>query len=516
MDGLADSTLRVVQTLLPGCSFAVGMLNGARSLRPLAAKGPDSGLLLEGQALMAAYRSMRQRAPLVVPFEEDQPNGRHLVSTPIQGGEGVTLGVLQVLGYQDLTGSDLIDSLDALTYVVADIVRQNRLNRELQHSLNQLFLVHQIGREFNLSTSLDTVLGQVRDQLAGTLNFHHCCILLLTERRCLAPEAGIGIDQHWLETARPPLVRSAASRVLESGVAEQISDPIELANLDLPPLDGGLPPASVLCAPLTTRAGVVGFLELYTSVPYAFSADEVFLLSMLGSEVAAAVENAQLYANLREKEGRLTVLAHKLIHSQEEERRRIARDMHDGLAQMIVSAFQLLQAHAYTVPEGTDRQALDRGLSMLTECIDETRKVIFDLRPSTLDDFGLVLALRQYLQTLEAEMGWQAEFSLIGQVGPFSPALETVIFRLVQEALTNVRKHADTERLLVRLATKDGHLVVTIRDWGRGFNTRETARNHEHVGLTGMKERVSLLNGTFHLRSRQGAGTLLRITIPLD
>ena len=91
-----------------------------------------------------------------------------------------------------------------------------------------------------------------------------------------------------------------------------------------------------------------------------------------------------------------------------------------------------------------------------------------------------------------------------------------MIFRLVQEALTNVRKHAATERLLVRLATKDGQLVVTVRDWGRGFNTRETARTHEQVGLTGMKERVSLMNGTFHLRSKQGAGTLVRITIPLD
>lgn len=517
LDGLAESTLRIAQTLLPGCSVAVGVYNGGRSLHVLGSKGPSSSLLLEGQALIAAYRSMRERCTLVLPFEEDQPGGRRLVSTPINGFEGIALGVLQVLTDQDHFSAEVLPSLEALTQVVADMMRQSRLNRELQHSLNQLFLVHQVGREFNLATSLDNVLIQVRDQLAGTLNFRHCCIMLISERRYLVPEAGIGVDLQWIQHARPALAHSVASRVLESGVAEQVSDPVELASLDIPVLDGGLPPAGVLCAPLSTRMGILGFLELYTPTPYAFSADEVFLLSVLATEVATAVENSQLYASLREKEGRLTVLAHKLIHSQEEERRRIARDMHDGLAQMIVSAFQLLQAHAFAVPEGTDRQALERGLAMLSDCIDESRKVIFDLRPSTLDDFGLVLALRQYVATLEGELGWQVEFSLVGQVGPMSSALETAIFRLVQEALTNVRKHAAAERVLVRLACQDGTLVITVRDWGCGFNVREaTARRNGQLGLMGMKERVSLLNGDFHLRSKAGAGTLVRITIPME
>jgi len=357
----------------------------------------------------------------------------------------------------------------------------------------------------------------VRDQLVGTLNFQHCCILLLHDNRFLAPEAGIGIDPDWMVHARLPLVRSVAARVLEAGVAEQVNDPLELAMLSTPLLTGGTPPAAVICVPLSTRLGVLGFLELYTPTPYDFSSDEVFLLSILASEVASAVENAQLYANLREKEDRLTLVAHKLIHSQEEERRRIARDMHDGLAQMIVSAYQYLQAHAFNVPEGSDRQSLERGMAMLSDCIDESRKVISNLRPSTLDDFGLVPALRQHIATLEAQLGWQVEFSLVGQISTMAPAMETAIFRLVQEALSNVRKHADTERVLVRLAGADGSVVITVRDWGHGFNVREAAsRRNGQLGLMGMKERVSLLNGKFHLRSKPGSGTLIRITLPLE
>lgn len=516
VDGLAESTLQVVRALVPESSTALGVLQNGSVLACVSAAGPDSRLLLEGQALLAAYRGMRARTALAEPFEEDRPLERRIISIPVLDADRVSIGVLQVLARRE-PEAIIMRTLEAIGVVIAHIVRQTRLNRELQHSLNQLFLVHQVGREFNLATSLDTVLLQVRDQLTGTLNFHHCCILLLRERRHLVPEAGIGVDPHWLQRARPALARSVAKRVLESGVAEQVSDPVEIAGLDVPTLDDGVPPAGVLCAPLSTRMGVIGFLELYTATPYAFSADEVFLLSVLATEVATAVENSQLYESLREKEGRLTVLAHKLIHSQEEERRRIARDMHDGLAQMIVSAFQLLQAHAYTVPEGTDRQMLERGLAMLSDCIDESRKVIFDLRPSTLDDFGLVLALRQYLATLESEVGWHAEFSLVGQIGTLSPAMETAIFRLVQEALTNVRKHARASKVLVRLACKDDTLVITVRDWGCGFNVREAAGHRNgHLGLTGMKERVSVLNGNVYLRSKPGTGTLVRITIPME
>lgn len=515
---LAAGALRTVRALLPGCSVAAGLVHSpTRSLRYVDGLGRDRGVLLEGQALVAAYRAMRERSTQMIPFEADHPTGRQLLSTPINGLDGLPIGALQVLTEAKKLPPSFVSALEALTQVIGDTVQQNRLNRDLQHSLNQLFLVYEVGRLFNLASSLDEVLIQVRDQLAGTLNFHHCCIMLLNEWRALVPEAGIGIDTGWMQEARPALARSVAGRVLEAGAAVQITDPVDLDSLDMPLLECGVPPASVLSAPLSTRMGMIGVLELYTPAPYAFSTDEVFLLSVLAAEVATAVENSQLYVNLREKEGRLTVLAHKLIHSQEEERRRIARDMHDGLAQMIVSAYQYLQAHAFTVADGADRQSLERGMALLTECIDESRSVIFDLRPSTLDDFGLVLALRQYLSGLETDLGWQLEFSLVGQVGPLPAALETAIFRMVKEALTNIKKHAATTRVLVRLVSREKILTITVRDWGKGFNPREASTRHNgKLGLMGMKERVSLLNGAFSLRSKPGAGTLIRITLPLE
>jgi signal transduction histidine kinase len=292
---------------------------------------------------------------------------------------------------------------------------------------------------------------------------------------------------------------------------------MELARLHLPLLESGLRPEAVLSAPLLTRRGIIGFLEIYAAMPYVYSLDETYLVSVLATEMATAVENAQLYASLREKEASLTILAHKLIHSQEEERRRIARDLHDGLAQTIVSAFQHLQVHAYTLPEGTDRTALERGMALLKECVDESRTVIFDLRPATLDDFGLVEAIRQFLTQLESDLGWQILFVARGLPDSLPPALEIAIFRMVKEAITNARKHARTTRLAVRLRRGAQGLVITVRDWGRGFNPGESvSATTGQFGLVGIKERVSLLHGTFQIRSRPGAGTLIRIILPLE
>ncbi len=516
--GLADNVLHVVATLVPGCSAAAGiMVASTRAMQRVGAVGAHASLLLEGASLLSAYRAMSEHAMLTTSFDTAETPSGCLASVPIWGRNRIPLGALQVLVDSGSFDARLRGTLEALTELISDAVYHHKLNLDLQHSLNQLFLVYEVGRQFNLVSSMDDVLHEVRVRLSGTMNFHHCCIMLLNAEQYLVPEAGIGIDPQWMAEARPKLERSVAALVLESGVAEQVTDPIELAGLDAPTLDTGLPPESVLCAPMRARMGVIGVLELYTSEPYAFSRDEKFLLSVLASELATALENSQLYASLREKEGRLTVLAHKLIHSQEQERKRIARDMHDGLAQMLVSAYQYLQAHAYSVPSGKSRESLDEGLSTLAECIDESRNVIFDLRPSTLDDFGLVHALRQFLQRTEVEAGWNAQLDIKGDIGPMPPATETAIYRLVKEAVSNARKHAQSPRIQVRLASRAGNQVILVRDWGKGFDPKAAqSLGSGQFGIMGMRERVSLLSGSFRLRSRTGAGTVVRIVLPLE
>ncbi|MDB5075993.1 MAG: hypothetical protein JWO42_2172, partial [Chloroflexi bacterium] len=232
MDGLADNALQVVRALLPGCSVAAGIVTASnRAMRVIGAIGPLRATLLEGHCLVAAYRAMSEHIAITTPIEEGKASGRKLVSVPIKGRDKVTLGAMQLLYDTPDLAPNVHAALESLTDQIAELIRHRRLNLDLQHSLNQLFLVYEVGRLFNLVSSLDDVLQQVRNQLAGTLNFHHCCIMLVTERQALVPEAGIGIDKQWMQEARPLVQRSVAARVLESGVAEQVTDPIELAGL---------------------------------------------------------------------------------------------------------------------------------------------------------------------------------------------------------------------------------------------------------------------------------------------
>lgn len=439
----------------------------------------------------------------------------YTLTTPLRGRDNGVLGLLR-LTLPEAPPPTLATAVEAMARQTVLALEQSALHQELQRSFNQLFIVYEAGHLLNFSHSAGEVLAHVSGLLERTLHLPYHAIMLLHEGTA-TPAAHAGLDPEWVAAGRLPLEQTFAARVLEAGAAAQFEDAANLEGIALPLLDTGAPPVSVLCAPLTTRSGPLGFLEVYRTAPAPFSDDDIFVVSVLAVEMAGALENARLYEALQEREERLTQYAGKLVNSQEEERRRISRDIHDGLGQMIVSAFQYLQAHQYSLPPDHPRDTLQRGLAVLEECIAEARRVMSDLRPTTLDDFGLVVALQQQLDAAAAEAGWEASFAVDGSVARLAPAVETTIFRVVQEALNNARKHARTERVQVTLARHDQQAVIEVRDWGRGFSVGGvTARpdRGEHLGLMGMRERVSLLGGSVDIQSAPGAGTSVRIVLP--
>jgi signal transduction histidine kinase len=196
---------------------------------------------------------------------------------------------------------------------------------------------------------------------------------------------------------------------------------------------------------------VLGVLEAYGSESLAES-DTLEILRSLTNQAASALENARLYGELAEREGQLKGLVGKLIVVQEEERRRVAYEIHDGLTQMLVAAHQHLQSFAdYHPPDTTHAQEeLDRVLDLAQRAVVEARSVIGDLRPTALDDFGLGTALRLQVEALRAE-GWQIGYKETLGANRLPPQVETALFRVAQEALTNVRKHAQTTRVDIEL-----------------------------------------------------------------
>jgi signal transduction histidine kinase len=234
------------------------------------------------------------------------------------------------------------------------------------------------------------------------------------------------------------------------------------------------------------------------------------------ARVAAEAATRQI----AEREQRLQDLVRQLQVAQEEERRRVAYEIHDGLAQVAASAHQHLQTYAdYHAPESSaGRESLERTVDLVQRTVREARRLIAGLRPTALDDFGLGTAIRLEVEALRAE-GWQVTYEEDLGDERLPSTLETALFRVTQEALTNVRKHAGRAPVVVTLERHDDNVRLEVRDWGRGFSPHaphERPRPGERVGLLSMQERIALLRGRCTVTSRPGAGTQVLAVVPLS
>jgi PAS domain S-box-containing protein len=228
---------------------------------------------------------------------------------------------------------------------------------------------------------------------------------------------------------------------------------------------------------------------------------------------------AERTAQLAERESLLRHLVGRLVAAQEEERRRVAYEVHDGLAQVASAAHHHLQAFADAHSPGTTmgKGELGRALELVRQTVGEARRVIANLRPTALDDFGLATAIRQQVETLRDE-GWQIGYEEALGEERLSVEIETALYRVAQEALTNVRKHAQTTQAHVTLRRQGQTVYLEVRDQGRGFEQPampEAGGPGERVGLSSMRERVALLGGELQIRSRPGAGTSVVAEVPL-
>jgi signal transduction histidine kinase len=275
---------------------------------------------------------------------------------------------------------------------------------------------------------------------------------------------------------------------------------------------------TALFLPLRIRNHTVGVLEIYGSKVVA-DRDVLDTLLNLTTKTASALENARLYGELAERERQLQELVGRLLFAQEEERRRIAYEVHDGPTQVAVGAYQHLQAFANMYPPNTaeGRYFLDQAVELIRRTVKESREVIANLRPAVLDEFGLATALRSQVEALRTK-GWQisCEENLTNACIP-SP-VEVALYRVAQEALANALKHARATHIRLRLRRSRKGVRLLIRDWGVGFkpDSSQTGGPGERVGLAAMRERVALVGGKLRIYSKEGTGSLITAEVPLS
>jgi signal transduction histidine kinase len=271
---------------------------------------------------------------------------------------------------------------------------------------------------------------------------------------------------------------------------------------------------SLVSVPLLSRGQtVVGVINVHAQKPRRYGEHDVALLTQVGNLMARTIENARLYERLAERERLLEDFAARTIDVQEMERRHLAGEIHDGISQRLISLWYHLQAaEAFSVDPAVVNHELAAAKELTTAALDEARRAIAGLRPSVLDDLGLGPSLESLAHTVA---GPQVDVEIVPCRLP--PHVEVALYRIAQEALQNVMKHASAERVTLRLSTGNGAVHLVVEDDGRGFRPGEPGRTRNGApsyGLVGMRERAELVGARLQITSKPGKGTRVQVELP--
>ncbi|HEY3249048.1 MAG TPA: GAF domain-containing sensor histidine kinase [bacterium] len=269
--------------------------------------------------------------------------------------------------------------------------------------------------------------------------------------------------------------------------------------------------------PLIAQDEAVGILNLLLERGRTFTTEELDMLESLGHELAVTIQRARLFEKVRDQEQTARDLMQRLLVAQEEERGRIARDFHDQGGQLM-SALMIQLDHLATQVDPKDAAlgaSLRKLYGLAQQGLEELRKLVYELRPPTLDELGLAPAIRAYVDTHVRPAGLLVDLQLNDLASRQPPEIETAAFRIVQESITNVLRHAKAKKVEVRVNRRGDALVVMVRDDGGGFEADEPQAGRRTLGLAGMRERAQLVGGSLQILSAPGIGTTVLARLPL-
>jgi len=406
-----------------------------------------------------------------------------------------------------------------------------RLNQELRLTARELSLLLDLSNLLAVSMSLSERLHNALEHIVHSLDFADAGMILLVRRETLTVQVrastGFSVDESdekgeqyvaALDLGEQVVASAAAlGRHLDGQIVAMPSD--EAGWQAQPPAN----PLQMVSLPLAARNRVIGGLVLgrtqAASVEKVLAQSEFKLMLGMAQQLGLSIENALLYQEAQERESMLAELLHQVVGAQETERQRIARELHDDTGQSLTAiglGLRGVEAILASNPALAIEQVKELK-SFSTNALSELRRIIADLRPSQLDDLGLVAALQWYFQEFERRSALHIDFIVEGSRSRLPAEYETVLFRITQEALTNIVKHANASQVTVKFEVYPAQISLSIEDNGRGFNPAEVLRRDgpHGWGLLGIQERSSLLGGHYAIDSAPGRGTRIRVSIPL-
>ena len=446
------------------------------------------------------------RDPRSVGFPPGHPQMRTFLGVPILL-RGVAFGNLYLT--EKAGGEPFSEEDQELVLLLAGqaavAVENARLYEAATRWSRQLESLNEIGNALATETDLERLLDLVCRRLRELLDARLVIVLLPvgSEELRLAAAAGDGApDLVGIVTTRKG---SKSGRVLERRSSERVDSVVDDPEVDAQ-VTREVKARTGLWVPLVARNNTIGTIVAHDKQGRdpRFTDDDLRLAETFATRAAVAVDLSERVARdaLR-----------RVVAAQELERQRLARELHDETGQALTSILLGLKPLEDTVTSDGARRAVAELRQRVVATLQDVRRLAVELRPKALDDFGLVPALERLVGGFAEQTGIAVDLEASGVGGRLPPEVETVLYRIVQEALTNVVKHADARTVSIVIAQQGGGVTAVIEDDGRGFDPARAGEGR--FGLQGMRERLALLDGELRVESRSGAGTTLVVQVPL-
>ncbi len=429
--------------------------------------------------------------------------------------------------YIKITMYPLRDShgdINAFVELRRDVSAERELERQILRRHHHLYALSRISGAVSglrdLDTILDVSLGAVLEIFDSTVGG----VLLFDEaNQRLRYRAYRGLPAKHVERMQMGPGEGVAGRVAQTGepiIVEDISKDPRAAYPDLASTEGLKGFASI---PLKAKEKVVGVMNIAIHSPGQFGTYDLYLLNSIGYQVGTAVEQARLYQRLERADKRHQTLLQHALTAQEEERRRIARELHDETSQAITSLTLNLQATIATAEmKGVvDAELMDRikkTQSLAVHAGNEIVRIMKELRPTLLDELGLATAINRYAKDSLEPRGINISMEFRGMDERLPSDLELMLFRVAQGAIGNILEHSKAKNASITLECNARECVLHIEDDGKGFAVSKITkvdRSGRGAGLFTMKERVNLIGGACSVKSQPGKGTKVVVEVPL-
>ena len=408
-------------------------------------------------------------------------------------------------GGDDFSAED--EELTQLLAAQAAVAIENaRLYESSTRWLRQLESLDEISDALVSELELEPLLALIARRLRELVSARLVLIALPDSGDALRVAAAEGDGTYGVVGMRLEFARSKAGRVLERGRSERVDSVLEDPEIDQQAARR-LGVHSALFVPLIAQGRTIGVVIVHDKAgdTPVFGDDDLRLVEALAGRAATAVDLSQRVS--RDVVGRV-------VAAQELERKRLARELHDETGQALTSILLALKPLEQAVTGDEGRAAVASLRELVVSTLQDVRRLAVELRPSALDDFGLVPALERLVETFREQTEMRVDFETSLGAERLPSEIETTLYRITQEALNNVVKHAGASRVSILLARREGSVAVVVEDDGSGFDPGLTSGDGG-LGLVGMRERVGLVGGRLRVESTPETGATLVAEVPV-